>query len=250
MSSRADPFFAAVLAQQSIINLPNPYVRDGPGLVYVVHRVRKRIYDLRRAGQISRTTYLRQMQIKAGHTNCFSRRRSQYKRYNSSHVILWGCHFYTYECMLLECLVHGSLPPVIREDCGCSVNHREFVDYNAAGGVHGGLSVDQGMAGADGRAGGLHEIDGNWVSCKLEHKNRNVLRPLLRRPSVYRVSIYVLVFGVAPSPLQSQSQRINQHGKLVKDKIHAFRGSAEWKSSVMRLPTTQNELGNKSANMD
>ncbi|KAJ7035468.1 hypothetical protein C8F04DRAFT_1182370 [Mycena alexandri] len=175
MSSRADPFFAAVLAQQSIINLPNPYVRDGPGLVYIVRRVRKRIYDLRRAGRISRTTYLRQMQIKAGHTNRFSRRRSQYKRCNSSHVILWSCHFYTYERMLLECLVHGSLPPVIREDCGCSVNHREFVDYNAAGGVRG---VCRLIKEWQGRMGEL-------VDCST------------------RVSIYVLVFGAAPSPPQS-----------------------------------------------
>ncbi|KAJ7745063.1 hypothetical protein B0H16DRAFT_1726956 [Mycena metata] len=137
MSSHADPFLAAVLAQQSILTLPNPYALDGPGVVYVVRRVRRRIYDLRRAGRISRTTYFRQMQIKAGHTHRFSRRRSQYKKCNSSHVILWSCHFYTSQRMLLECLVHGSLPAVQREDCGCRVNHREFVDYNAAGGVRG-----------------------------------------------------------------------------------------------------------------
>ncbi|KAJ7746679.1 hypothetical protein B0H16DRAFT_1462411 [Mycena metata] len=104
MSSRVDPFLATVLAQQSIPTLPNPYVYDEPGVVYVVRHVCKCIYDLQRAGQISCSTYFCQMQIKVGHTNRFSWCRSQYKKCNSSHVILWSCHFSTYQCMLLICL--------------------------------------------------------------------------------------------------------------------------------------------------
>ncbi|KAJ7173395.1 hypothetical protein C8R46DRAFT_1215342 [Mycena filopes] len=141
MSSRTEPFFNAVDAKQSIVALPNPFPHDGPGVVYIVRRVLKRIYRLWCKNRISTATFLHFLQIKIGHTKRFPRRCGEYRKCNKSHQILWCCYFDTSKRMLLERLVQDNLyrlgAPPIREDCGCAVNHREFVDFNAAGGIRG-----------------------------------------------------------------------------------------------------------------
>ncbi|KAJ7020671.1 hypothetical protein C8F04DRAFT_1196420 [Mycena alexandri] len=137
--NNAAPFITAAALNIDLTTLPNPYLRDGFGVVYVNTRVSKKAFRLWRRGILSTAQFLSLFQIKVGHTCNFRRRRRQYNRCGRRFIIIWISHFSTPRRMLLECLVHanirlrGALP--IRVICGCGVRHREYVDCAAAGGI-------------------------------------------------------------------------------------------------------------------
>ncbi|KAJ7033243.1 hypothetical protein C8F04DRAFT_1184223 [Mycena alexandri] len=125
--NNAAPFIAAAALNIDLTTLPNPYLRDGFGVVYINARVSKRAFRLWRRGILSTAQFLSLFHIKA----------VQPLRTAIHHHLDFS--FATPRRMLLECLAHasvrlrGALP--IRLMCGCGVRHREYVDCAAAGGI-------------------------------------------------------------------------------------------------------------------
>ncbi|KAJ7019054.1 hypothetical protein C8F04DRAFT_1198143 [Mycena alexandri] len=102
--SRSAPFIGARAANVDLRTLVVPFVRDGPGLVYSNLHVPTWAFNSWHAGTLSTGAFRHLLEIKAGHTNNFRRRRSQYNRCcRGRFTIIWIAHFWMHRCILLEC---------------------------------------------------------------------------------------------------------------------------------------------------
>ncbi|KAJ7715346.1 hypothetical protein B0H16DRAFT_1742056 [Mycena metata] len=126
----------------ALLRDPNPYVNDGDGFVYIYARVKTSTWNDFLAGNISWSTVLAELEIKAGHTNDLERRVGEYNVCTPEYTFLWTCAYHTTRRMLLERLVHLALrklgAKLRRYRChGCGKRHREYYDFMRAGGFLG-----------------------------------------------------------------------------------------------------------------
>ncbi|KAJ7443089.1 hypothetical protein B0H11DRAFT_1920836 [Mycena galericulata] len=85
------------------------YKLDGPGVVYIVGRVRTTVYNSYIAKQMSRDDFLDALEVKVGHSKNFKARRRAYKRCAGEHTLFWHATYTTRHRMLLESMVHQRL---------------------------------------------------------------------------------------------------------------------------------------------
>ncbi|KAJ6602946.1 hypothetical protein B0H10DRAFT_1958017 [Mycena sp. CBHHK59/15] len=112
-----------------------------PGVVYIVGRVPTTVWDDYAAGHISLAQLNAAYQIKLGHTKDFPTRRRAYNKCTREHRLIWHATYTTSQRMRLESIVHQYLKAIgaatLPFRCGCLVSHREFFDFNVAGGFGG-----------------------------------------------------------------------------------------------------------------
>ncbi|KAJ7432556.1 hypothetical protein B0H11DRAFT_1935836 [Mycena galericulata] len=117
------------------------YKLDGPGVVYIVGRVRTTVYNSYIAKQMSRDDFLDALEVKVGHSKNFKARRRAYKRCAGEHTLFWHATYTTRHRMLLESMVHQRLKNIgaaLRSvSCACKTQHREFSSFVRAGGFPG-----------------------------------------------------------------------------------------------------------------
>ncbi|KAJ6540101.1 hypothetical protein B0H10DRAFT_2245300 [Mycena sp. CBHHK59/15] len=117
------------------------YRCEGPGVVYIVGRVPTTVWDDYAAGHISLAQLNAAYQIKLGHTKDFPTRRRAYNKCTREHRLIWHATYTTSQRMRLESIVHQYLKAIgaatLPFRCGCLVSHREFFDFNVAGGFGG-----------------------------------------------------------------------------------------------------------------
>ncbi|KAJ7506437.1 hypothetical protein B0H11DRAFT_1903811 [Mycena galericulata] len=85
------------------------YKLDGPGIVYIVGRVRTTVYNSYIAKQTSHDDFLDALEVKVGHSKNFKARRCAYKRCAGKHTLFWHATYTTRNRMLLEI----SAPPFV-----------------------------------------------------------------------------------------------------------------------------------------
>ncbi|KAJ7117274.1 hypothetical protein C8R43DRAFT_1154565 [Mycena crocata] len=136
----------------ALLALGDPYDNDGPGELYLKVRVASGFLPQFLASPFvpqfiagTLPTHILQtpdvFQVKVGHTDCISRRRSQYYVCDKDHhPIYWHGYCSVPKRKLAERLVHLSLialgARVARYPCpGCTKRHREFFSLAAAGGL-------------------------------------------------------------------------------------------------------------------
>ncbi|KAJ7443098.1 hypothetical protein B0H11DRAFT_1932085 [Mycena galericulata] len=117
------------------------YKLDGPGVVYIVGRVRTAVYNSYIAKQTSSDDFLDALEVKVGHSKSFKARRRAYKRCAGEHTLFWHATYTTRHRMLLESIVHQHLKNIgaaLRSvSCACMTQHREFSSFVRTGGFPG-----------------------------------------------------------------------------------------------------------------
>ncbi|KAJ7509336.1 hypothetical protein B0H11DRAFT_1901461 [Mycena galericulata] len=71
------------------------YKFDGPGVVYIVGRVRTTVYNSYIAKQTSHDDFLDALEVKVGHSKNFKARRRAYKRCAGEHTLFWHATYTT-----------------------------------------------------------------------------------------------------------------------------------------------------------
>ncbi|KAJ7755284.1 hypothetical protein DFH07DRAFT_959395 [Mycena maculata] len=120
------------------------YQLDGPGVAYIVGRVRTTVFDSYIAKQTSRDNFLDALEIQVGHSKNFKAQRhayNAYKRCAGEHTLFWHATYTTRHRMLLESIVHQRLKNIAAAlrsvSCVCKTQHREFSSFVRAGGFPG-----------------------------------------------------------------------------------------------------------------
>ncbi|KAJ7089599.1 hypothetical protein C8R44DRAFT_751342 [Mycena epipterygia] len=118
------------------------YKGDGRGGLYLTGRIKRKVVQRVRAGQLPKSTIDEEMEVKVGHTRTLPHRRKQYKKcVHSTYCTIWSAYYPARLRMKAERLVHLALRakgahPILYACPGvkCRKRHREFYPLKAAGG--------------------------------------------------------------------------------------------------------------------
>ncbi|KAJ7131048.1 hypothetical protein C8R44DRAFT_731317 [Mycena epipterygia] len=118
------------------------YKGDGRGGLYLTGRIKRKVVQRVRAGQLPKSAIDEEMEVKVGHTRTLPRRRKQYKKcVHSTYCTIWSAYYPARLRMKAERLVHLALRakgahPILYACPGvkCRKRHREFYPLKAAGG--------------------------------------------------------------------------------------------------------------------
>ncbi|KAJ7716666.1 hypothetical protein DFH07DRAFT_785353 [Mycena maculata] len=121
------------------VELPPPYEKEGPGMVYINWRADWDVVCSLFAGEICPTDALLELEVKVGFTDDIRRRIREYQKCENGVMIGWVVGFMVEKRKHVERITHNCLAEMDIEPCiyrcpGCGVRHEEYYPFWRLGG--------------------------------------------------------------------------------------------------------------------